>query len=55
MGKLLRVCENCNFRVEQINIDNGIENICILSNKHIGLLCYCNKYKTKTGEHITKD
>lgn len=54
MGRALKVCENCEFRVEQVNIDGNLENICILSNKHIGLFCTCSSYKQKSGEHITQ-
>lgn len=55
MGQALKICENCDFRVEQINIDNNTENVCILTNKHIGLFCHCQNYKQKTGEHVTQD
>lgn len=54
LGNLLKVCENCDFRIEQFNIKGNTENVCILNNKTIGLLCYCEKYKRKTGEHITQ-
>lgn len=54
MGNLLKICENCDFRVEQVGIEGNTENVCILNNKTIGLLCYCEKYKRKTGEHITQ-
>lgn len=54
MGQALKVCENCEFRVEQVNIDGNLENMCILTNKHIGLFCACSRYKLKTGDHITQ-
>ena len=36
------------------SIENNTENICILTNKCVGLFCYCKYFKEKSGEHITK-
>lgn len=54
MGNFLKVCENCEFRVEQIDIENNTENICVLTNKCVGLFCYCKYFKENSGENITK-
>lgn len=46
-------CSNCDFKIEQINYRNDEIPVCILTNKQVGLLENCKKYKPKTGEHIT--
>lgn len=53
MGQALKVCENCEFRVEKTDINERENNVCILTNKNIGLFWVCSKFRLKNGEHIT--
>ena len=41
-------CENCEFLINNNNMPE-----CILQNKNVGILHCCDKYKERTGEHIT--
>ena len=47
-------CENCEFRVQQFDIEGDEHNVCIITNNQVGLLENCDKFTQKNGEHITK-
>jgi hypothetical protein len=47
-------CENCEFRVQQFDIEGDEHNVCIITNNLVGLLENCDKFTQKNGEHITK-
>ena len=46
----LKVCENCEFSSEQAE-SQFLK--CLINSEEKGLFEYCNKFKAKTGEHIT--
>ena len=50
----LKVCENCEFMVQQINVNRETENMCILENVAVGIFHGCTSFREKRGEHITK-
>lgn len=50
-----RNCEKCDFRVQQIDISGREVNMCILDNRQVGLIETCEKYKVRTGEHVTQN
>lgn len=50
MSKGCDICENCDFATEQENSDFLK---CLIDNQEKGLFNYCDKFKRKSGNHIT--
>ena len=46
----LEICENCEWKIEKQDSEFPI---CLLDGKEKGLVQSCEKFKRKTGEHIT--
>lgn len=50
MDSKLQVCENCEFGCEQAE---SAFLKCLIDSKERGLFEYCEKFKAKSGEHVT--
>lgn len=47
----LKICENCEWYIYDESSDKFPK--CLLDNEQKGLFEYCNKFKEKTGNHIS--